>query len=99
MLNQIVLVGRLTNIKKDNEENNTIVSVVVPQTFKNENGEYDNNYIDIVMSGNVASNVINYCKNGDLIGIKGKVQRLDNTKEIEIIADRVTFLTSGKENN
>ena len=37
-----------------------------------------------------------YCKKGDLLGIKGRVQtrQEENKNTIEIIAEKITFLTS-----
>lgn len=40
-----------------------------------------------------------YCKKGDLLGIKGRIQtkQEENKNIIEIVAERVTFLSSRKE--
>lgn len=52
----------------------------------------------------MAENTVEYCHKGDLIGIKGRLQALitetdDGTKNkvIEVIAERVTFLSNKKE--
>ena len=95
MLNQVVLVGRLTKIKRENEY--TIeIELAVPRSFKNEDGIYDTDYIKCMVNGNVAKNTEEYCNKGDLEGIKGRVQSIDN--DIELIAEKITFLTSKKEN-
>ena len=95
MLNQVVLVGRLTEIKRENEY--TIeIELAVPRSFKNEDGIYDTDYIKCMVNGNVAKNTEEYCNKGDLVGIKGRVQAIDN--DIELIAEKITFLTSKKEN-
>lgn len=96
MLNQIVLVGRLTEIKRENEY--TIgIELAVPRSFKNEDGIYDTDYIKCMINGNVAKNTEEYCNKGDLVGIKGRVQAKDG--KIDIIAERITFLSSKKEDD
>ena len=100
MLNQVVLVGRLTKIKKEKTENGAnkvVITLATPQSFKNVDGCYDTNFINCVLFGQVAESTIDYCKKGDLIGIKGRLQRIDTSKPIEIIADKVMFLSSRKE--
>ena len=94
MLNQLVLVGRITKIKEEGKKG--IVTIATPQNFKNANGEYDTNYFDCLLFGSIADNVKEWCEKGDLIGIKGRVQRIDTTKPVQIIAERVTFLSSKK---
>lgn len=98
MLNQVVLVGRLTEIKRENEY--TIgIELAVPRSFKNEDGIYDTDYIKCMVNGNIAKNTEEYCKKGYLVGIKGRVQAKDG--KIDIIAEKITFLSSKKvdENN
>ena len=107
MLNQVVLVGRLTrNISVNKSENGVkvaTISIAVPRSFKNVDGNYDTDFINCVSFDNIADNVKEYCKKGDIVGVKGRVQsrvvEKDNEKEYltEIIAEKVTFLSSKKE--
>lgn len=95
MLNQIVLIGRLTSdleIKEVEERKVCIITLAVPRSYKNENGEYDTDFIPCRLLGSIAKNTVEYCKKGDLVGVKGKIQSTDN--EIEIIAEKLTFLSS-----
>lgn len=92
MLNQIVLVGRLVNIESDEE---TRITLATPRSFKNSEGEYETDYIPVNIYGGIAKNVEEYCTKGDLVGIKGRVQAKDNG--VEIVAEKVTFLSSKKE--
>lgn len=97
MLNQIITVGRLTNIKKEELENGgkkVIATLAVPQYFKNADGEYDTNFIDFTLYGGIAENTVEYCKKGDIIGVRGRIQRIDTNKPIELIAEKITFLSS-----
>jgi single-strand DNA-binding protein len=92
MLNQIVLVGRLVNIESDEK---TIITLAVPRSFKNSEGEYETDYIPVTLWGTIAKNTEEYCKKGDLVGVKGRVVGENGT--IELVAEKVTFLSSKKE--
>lgn len=93
MLNQSVLVGRITTINKDNEDNKIKVTISVPRNYKNENGEYETDMINCTLWNNIASNINEYCHVGDLIGIKGRIQTSkDNV--MELVAEKVTMLAA-----
>jgi len=104
MLNQIILVGRLTrNIEVHESENGVkvaTISIAVPRSFKNVDGVYDTDFIDCVAFDSIATNTSDYCEKGDIVGIKGRIQtrekEVDGVKEEikEIIAEKVTFLSS-----
>ena len=106
MLNQIVLVGRLTrNIKINKSENGkkiANISLAIPRSFKNIEGTYDTDFIDCVAFENIAENTASYCSKGDIVGVKGRVQsrvvEKDGKKEylMDIVAEKVTFLSSRK---
>ena len=109
MLNQIVLVGRITQDPKvtELEDGKKVcnITVDIPRSYKNENGEYDTDFVKCTMWSGVAENTSEYCKQGDLIGIKGRIQtrviEKDNSKQTiqEVIAEKVTFLAKSKEKN
>jgi single-strand DNA-binding protein len=92
MLNQVVLVGRLTETPKYEERK---ITIAVPRSYKNENGEYDTDYITIGLSDNIAKNTSECCKKGDVIGVKGRVETNETTMYIN--AEKITFLSSKKE--
>ena len=95
MLNQIILVGRVQDIKQ--EQKKVVATLAIPQSFKNINGEYEVNIIDVSIYGTIAETTQEYVKKGDLIGVKGRLQRLEKDKTLEVIAERVTFLSTRKE--
>lgn len=106
MLNQIVLVGRLTrNIKINKSENGkkiANISLAIPRSFKNMEGTYDTDFIDCIAFENIAENTASYCSKGDIVGVKGRVQSRVVEKEgkkeylMDIVAEKVTFLSSRK---
>lgn len=92
MLNQTVLVGRLVD-QPQKEEKGAIITIAVPRSYKNENGEYETDFITARLFGGVAENTCEYRHKGDLIGIKGRLQMSDT---LELIAEKVTFLSTNK---
>ena len=100
MLNQLVVCGRIYNIQV-NYDKQTILTIATPRSYKNEEREYETDYIDFILSKGIIENVKEYCNNGDIIGVKGRVQTSieGDKKETVLIAERVTFLTKQKEGN
>lgn len=106
MLNQIILVGRLTKDvhlnKTESGKKVANLSLAIPRSFKNMDGLYDTDYVDCILWENTALNTSEYCKKGDIVGIKGRIQsrvikREDHNENIlEVVAEKVTFLTSKK---
>lgn len=107
MLNQVILVGRLTRDivvnKSDKGMRVATITLAVPRSFKNVDGSYDTDFIDCVAFDVIAENTKEYCTKGDIIGVKGRIQsRLvekDGKKDnvVEIIAEKVTFLSNKKD--
>ena len=103
MLNQIVMVGRLVQdpeIKElENGQRVSYITLAVPRSYKNADGIYETDFIPCMVWNNIADNAKEYCKKGDLLGIKGRIQtRQEEDKNIiEIVAEKVTFLSSRKE--
>lgn len=105
MLNQVVLVGRLTDDLEITETENgkkvTTMILAVQRSFKNSDGVYDADFIKCTLWNAVASSTSEYCKKGDIIGLKGRLQvntytDSDGAKKYstEVIAEKVTFLSS-----
>lgn len=107
MLNNVVLVGRLTadpEIKEIGEEGKVVnFSVAVPRNYKNSDGEYETDFINCNVWNKIAENMHEYCHKGDIIGVKGNIQSSsyedkDSNKryKLEVRAEKVTFLSSKK---
>lgn len=103
MLNQVILVGRLVQDPEIKELENgsrlCYINLAVPRSWKNADGIYETDFINCIVWNNIADNVKEYCKKGDLLGIKGRVQtkQEEDKNIIEIVAEKVTFLSSRKE--
>jgi len=106
MLNNVVLVGRLTKdpevIETEKGNKRTFVIIAIPRTYKNVEGKYDTDFIKCILWNSVAEHTCEYCKKGDIVGIKGHIQTSSYEKdgnikyETEVIAERITFLSENK---
>lgn len=106
MLNQVVLVGRLTSdpelYQTENGKKVARMVLAVPRSYKNVEGEYETDFISCKLWQVVAQNTVDYCKKGDLVGIRGRIETYNYETEdgkkylTEVVADKVTFLSSKK---
>jgi single-strand DNA-binding protein len=105
MLNQMVVVGRLVRDPELRETETgkkvTNITLAVPRSYKNTKGEYETDFIDCVLWTGIAESTTEYCKKGDILGIKGRLQTRnievgDNKRKYitEVVAEKVTFLSS-----
>lgn len=108
MLNQFVGVGRLVAepFVKETEDGKQVsnITIAVPRSYKNENGEYDTDFVDVVLWNGIAENTAEYCHKGDIIGVKGRIQTSnyetedgEKRKSTQIVAEKITFLSSSKD--
>lgn len=100
MLNQLVLVGRLVDnpIVEENENGRKVstITLAVPRSFKNNEGEYDKDFIPVTIWDELSLQINKHCKKEDLVGIKGRLQKLEGNS-LQVVAEKVTFLSSRKE--
>ena len=102
-----MLVGRLVKdpevTKLENGKQYSYITVAIPRSFKNSEGVYETDFINCILWDMVAKNTAEYCKTGNILGIKGRIQsrtveNSDGTKKYftDVIAEKVTFLSSNK---
>lgn len=107
MINSVTLVGRLTkDIEVRYTQSEKAVgnfTLAINRRFKNQNGEYETDFIDCVVFGKQAETMAQYTKKGDLIGVEGSIQkRAYEDKEgnkryaTEIMVEKITFLQTNK---
>ena len=108
MHNMVYLIGRLTEDPKikDKESPYLSINLAVQRSFKNEDNVYETDYLRCVLWDAIATNTCEYCKKGDLVGIKGRLQNRSYEDEsgekkyiTEVIVDKISFLASKKEKN
>lgn len=106
MINNVVLVGRLTK-KPDLKFTTTGTkytqfSVAVQKKFKNQNGEYESDFINCLMWFTAAENFIKFTNKGSLVGIEGRIQTRSYEKDgskkyiTEVVAENFSLLESKK---
>ncbi|HEM2548851.1 TPA: single-stranded DNA-binding protein [Streptococcus suis] len=105
MINNVVLVGRMT---RDAElrytpSNQAVATftLAVNRNFKNQNGEREADFINVVIWRQQAENLANWAKKGALIGVTGRIQTrsYDNQQGqrvyvTEVLADSFQLLES-----
>ena len=106
MLNEIILVGRLTNniVVNTTDKGKKIgnLTLAVTSSFKNMDGLYETDFIPCLLWEEKATLAKDYCHTGDIVGIKGRLQsRIVETEQgkrnqLEVVAERLTFLSSKK---
>ena len=103
MLNQVIIVGRLTNdiaiTKTEDGKKLTRITLACTRPYKNADGIYETDFVDCTLWEGIAEKTIEYCHKGDVIGVRGRIQSKmeDNARILEIIAEKITFLSSKKQ--
>lgn len=106
MINQVILVGRLVQdpiIKEVSGGKNVCeVKVALQRPFKNQQNQYDTDFIKVAFWEYLAININEYCKKGYVIGIRARLQsrsvKLNETfvEMTEVIGESIVFI--GKPN-
>ena len=103
MINNVVLVGRMT---RDAElrytpQNQAVATftLAVNRNFKNQSGEREADFINVVIWRQQAENLANWAKKGALIGITGRIQTRNYENQqgqrvyvTEVVADNFQLL-------
>ena len=103
MLNQVFVAGKLLDgveeLEAGRDEPCSYITLAVPRGSKDMNGDYCTDLIDCRLSKGIAESTAKYCKRGDLLGIRGRIQGVtieteDRTEKniIEVVAETITVL-------
>jgi single-strand DNA-binding protein len=103
MLNNLILVGRLADNPKlhvfDDGVKVCHFVLAVERPFQNqETGSYDVDFIPVSVWRGFADAMVQFCKKGTTIGLKGRVAmkqtEVNGTKmsQVEVIAERISFI-------
>lgn len=102
-MNKVILIGRLTanpELRYTTSNNAvTTFSIAVDRNFKNENGNKEADFINIVAWNKKAELIHQYLKKGDRVGISGRLQvrkyqneRGENRYVTEVVLEEIEFL-------
>lgn len=108
MINSVTLVGRLT---RDPDLRYTPSGVAVAnfnlavnRSWKNQNGEYETDFINCVAWRKQAENLANFMKKGNQIGVVGSIQTRSYEGQdgkmvfvTEVLAEQISFLEPKKQ--
>lgn len=109
MLNQVVLVGRLTRDpelrKLEDNRSVTTISLAVQRPFKSgDTNDYETDFFNCTLWSGIAEATVDYCKKGSVVGIKARLQQRDyfiDDKKVfsypEIIVEKISFISSQKD--
>lgn len=99
MLNQVIIVGRLVAkpivVENENGKKVCAITLAVPRSYKNDEGEYDTDFIKCILWNDIAEKTVEYCDKGDLVGVKGRLQCLSGN-ELKVVAEKISFLSNNK---
>ncbi len=108
-MNHVILVGRLTGtpeeLKTDENVVRTVINLAVQRTFKNQDGLYDTDFIRCILWNGIAKRACEYCKKGDMVCVKGRLQvrsyqSEEETKYItEVVVETISFVSSVQKNH
>ena len=77
------------------------ITLAIPRSLKNMNGEYETDFINCVLWDSIAKSTVEYCRKGNIVGVKGRIQSKIVEKEdegkkyyVEVVAEKITFLSS-----
>lgn len=107
-MNKVCLTGRVTkNIELKYTQNNIAITnftLAVTRKFKNQDGEYETDFINCIAYKSTAELLSKYVEKGDLLGIEGRIQTRNyedkDGKRVyvtEVIVDSIDFLQSRKD--
>ena len=106
-MNEVLLVGRLT---KDPDLRMTQsglditkITIAINRHFKDKNGNYNTDFFDILLWNSLAKRVNEWCKKGDTIGVRARLQNSSYTdndgKKVyknEIVAEDISFIANSQ---
>ena len=106
-MNNVVLVGRLVEdpeiLVTEKGKKMSAITIAVHRNYKNADGVYETDFIRCVMWNVIAENICEYCKAGDVVGVKGRIESRSYEDEknekkyiTEVVAEKITFLSSKK---
>ena len=106
MINKFIGVGNLTRdieLRKTNNGDSVVTfSIAISRNYKNQDGEYDSDFINCVAWRNTAEYLNKYAHKGDKIAVAGRVQVRSYQKDgqnvyvTEIICEECNVLKGGQ---
>ncbi len=110
MVNNVTLLGRITRDPEVKAVGNGSAvcnfSLAVNRNFKNQQGEYEADFINVVAFGNTAQRMQQYVSKGNLLAVTGRIQTRNYENNMgqrvyvtEVVANNVSFVESRNSRN
>lgn len=96
MLNQSVIVGKILTMPRTLiglEEGQYCFEVIVPRVGTSDTADR----ITCITTENIATNMNNYTRLQDIIGVKGSIRTINDT--MYVFAEKITFLSTHREDD
>lgn len=103
-MNKVILIGRICNDIElryfENEVGVATINLAVPRAFKNAKGEYETDFIKVVLYNKTAEVVNKNCKKGDMLAIDGRIQVRNYEYEgkprtdTSVVCEKITLLNN-----
>ena len=108
MLNKVLLIGRLTKdieLKSNDKTNYVQNTLAVQRGYKNKDGGYDADFVNITLFRSQADYLNNYGEKGMLVSVVGRLQQdtyFDqnagkNVSRLSVICEEISLLERKKE--
>ena len=108
MLNKVLLIGRITKdieLKSNGKTNYVQNALAVQRGYKNKDGEYDTDFVNITLFKSQADYLNNYGEKGMLVSVVGRLQQdtyFDqnagkNVSKLSVICEEISLLERKKE--
>lgn len=110
MVNNVTLLGRITRDPEVKAVGNGSAvcnfTLAVNRNFKNQQGEYEADFINVVAFGNTAQRMQQYVAKGNLLAVTGRIQTRNYENNMgqrvyvtEVVANNVSFVESRNSRN
>lgn len=110
MVNNVTLLGRITRDPEVKAVGNGSAvcnfTIAVNRNFKNQQGEYEADFINVVAFGNTAQRMQQYVAKGNLLAVTGRIQTRNYENNMgqrvyvtEVVANNVSFVESRNSRN
>ncbi len=103
-MNHVILIGRIANDIEKIEDHGTFrtaLNLAVQRNYKNIDGIYETDFIPCILWNGIAERANEYCKKGDIVCIRGRLQTRKYVNEhdeteysMEVIAETISFVSS-----
>ncbi len=95
MYNYVMLIGRLAKdveIQAVGEKEKTVLTIACQREFKNPDGNYDTDFINVTVWGPLANIAKEHFHKGDALSVKGRLTQGQNGM-CNVVGDRVLLIS------